>query len=173
MPTPASGAISLSDVNIEKGVASNTTIDMGGSVFRTITGIASGAVSLANAYNKNWWTLNSGSYAYQTATVDGRWVTSYTKAFAAVRPKTLQAGGRIEQLDWDGDVSYSIDIYYNSSGWVNVASGWNGLAAWTSWNWSTTIALTREELATQWRINVSARANGGDQTVYFSEWYTT
>ena len=53
MPTPASGTISVSDINIELGNASNAPGGLGDSRFRGLARIDSGAISLNNFYNKS------------------------------------------------------------------------------------------------------------------------
>lgn len=52
MTLPASGAISLSQVNVELGLSSTASINMGASNVRTLFGVASGAISMSNGYGK-------------------------------------------------------------------------------------------------------------------------
>lgn len=53
MPLPASGSISLSQVNVELGVASTTAISMNQATVRTLFGVPSGAISMSNGYGKS------------------------------------------------------------------------------------------------------------------------
>jgi hypothetical protein len=53
MPTPASGVISISDINTELGNASTATGGLGDARFRGLARIDSGAISLNNFYNKS------------------------------------------------------------------------------------------------------------------------
>lgn len=59
MPLPASGAISLFDVNVELGLTGTTTITMNDAIVRTLFGQASGAVDLNTGHGKaNTFTFN-------------------------------------------------------------------------------------------------------------------
>lgn len=78
MALPASGAISLSQVNVELGLASGAAIGMGASNVRTLFGIASGSISMSNGYGKSnrkkvTVTLTSGvnNYVLNTAKAAG------------------------------------------------------------------------------------------------------
>lgn len=53
MALPESGAISLSQVNVELGNASNAVISMGDADVRALFGVASGAISMSNGYGKS------------------------------------------------------------------------------------------------------------------------
>lgn len=53
MTLPASGAISLSQVNVELGLSSTASINMGAANVRTLFGVASGAISMSNGYGKS------------------------------------------------------------------------------------------------------------------------
>jgi hypothetical protein len=52
MTLPASGAISMSQVNTELGASSTTTRGLGDSAVRSLFGVASGAISMSNGYGK-------------------------------------------------------------------------------------------------------------------------
>lgn len=53
MTLPASVAISLSQVNVELGRASNAAISLNDSAVRSLLGVASGGVSLSNGFGKS------------------------------------------------------------------------------------------------------------------------
>jgi hypothetical protein len=53
MALPASGAISLNDVNVELGLSGTATITMNDSAVRTLFGVASGAITMNNGYGKS------------------------------------------------------------------------------------------------------------------------
>ena len=53
MPTPASGVISISDINTELGNSSTATGGLGDARFRGLARIDSGAIAMNNFYNKS------------------------------------------------------------------------------------------------------------------------
>lgn len=53
MALPASGAISLNQVNVELGSAGTTSINMNSAAVRGLFGVASGAISMSNGYGKS------------------------------------------------------------------------------------------------------------------------
>jgi len=52
MTLPVSGAISFNDINVELGVAGTTQASLGQASFRTLAGVASGAISMSDFYGK-------------------------------------------------------------------------------------------------------------------------
>lgn len=52
MTLPTSGALSLSQVNTELGLAANTAISLNQANVRSLAGVASGAISMSNLYGK-------------------------------------------------------------------------------------------------------------------------
>jgi len=53
MPLQTTGAISLSDVNVELGRSATNTINMNETVVRTLAGVATGAISMSDFYGKS------------------------------------------------------------------------------------------------------------------------
>lgn len=53
MTLPASGQISISQVSVELGRASNATTSLGESAVRTLAGVPSGAISMSNLWGKS------------------------------------------------------------------------------------------------------------------------
>ena len=53
MTLQSSGAISLSNVNVELGRSSTAQISLGETAVRNLAGVASGAISLSNLYGKS------------------------------------------------------------------------------------------------------------------------
>lgn len=100
MTLPASGAISLSQVNTELGLSSTANISMGNSNVRTLFGVSSGAISMSNGYGKA--NQFSFSIASNTANLD-------------VRAAALSAG-------WNGTskvvctINSGVYVYSNSTG---------------------------------------------------------
>lgn len=64
MTLQRSGPISLGNVAVELGHASNTTTSLGKAAVRTLVGVASGQISLSNLYgksNESFWYATFGS----------------------------------------------------------------------------------------------------------------
>lgn len=76
MTLPASGAISLSDVNTELGYSSTAQISLNDSAVRTLAGVSSGAISLQDLQGKS----NTFSFTISSNTAD---VNLRTAALAA------------------------------------------------------------------------------------------
>lgn len=53
MTLPASGPISINNINVELGVAGTTTASLGQASFRSLAGVASGPISMSNFYGKS------------------------------------------------------------------------------------------------------------------------
>lgn len=53
MTLPVSGAISFNNINVELGVAGTTQASLGQTSYRTLAGVASGAISMSNFWGKS------------------------------------------------------------------------------------------------------------------------
>ena len=53
MTLPASGPISFNNINVELGVSGTTQASLGQASYRTLAGVASGAISMSNFYGKS------------------------------------------------------------------------------------------------------------------------
>ena len=63
MPLPASGQITLNQVNVELGISGTTQRGLGDSTTRTLFDVASGQIAMSNGYGKaNTFTLNISSH---------------------------------------------------------------------------------------------------------------
>ena len=60
MTLPASGSISLSQVNTELGRSSTAALSMNDSGLRTLFGVGSGQISMSSGYGKSSYTAPSG-----------------------------------------------------------------------------------------------------------------
>ena len=85
MTLPSSGAISLNDVNVELGNSGTASIDMNSSDVRTLFGIASGEIEMADGYGKSAFTgyiatggtiTTDGNYKVHTFTSSGTFSVS-------------------------------------------------------------------------------------------------
>ena len=67
MTLPASGAISLNQVNVELGLSGTTSINMNQASVRTLFGVPSGAISMSNGYGKSNRAVISSTISANTA----------------------------------------------------------------------------------------------------------
>ena len=67
MTLPVSGAISFNNINVELGVAGTTQASLGQSSYRTLAGVASGAISMSNFYGKSNRATASYTFSANTA----------------------------------------------------------------------------------------------------------
>lgn len=67
MTLPASGPISLNNVNVELGLSGTTSINMNQASVRTLFAVPSGAISMSNGYGKSNRSVISHTFASNTA----------------------------------------------------------------------------------------------------------
>lgn len=100
MTLPVSGAISFNNINVELGVAGTTQASLGQASYRSLAGVASGAISMSNFYGK------ANQFAFTIAT---------NQVNANLRSLALAAG-------WNGTskvvatINSGVWVYSNSTG---------------------------------------------------------
>ena len=94
MPLPSSGSISLGQVSVELGRASNATTSLGETAVRTLFGVPSGQISMSQGYGKaNQFSFtvssNQTNADLRTLAINAGW-NQITKVVAtiATRPNT-------------------------------------------------------------------------------------
>jgi hypothetical protein len=92
----SSGQLSFDDINLETVVASGTTASLGQASFRTLSGVASGQISISNFYGKS--TLSQypfSAYSFTTPGLDSGGGSPYTKP-GKVKPTIgVNSGGSV------------------------------------------------------------------------------
>ena len=100
MTLPASGAISLNNVNVELGLAGTTSINMNQASVRTLFGKASGAISMSDGYGKSngisatgGTITTSGGYKIHTFTSSGTFTVSSVPSGKTIDYLVVAGGG--------------------------------------------------------------------------------
>ena len=87
MPLPASGSISMNQVNVELGAAGTTQRSLNDAAVRTLFGVASGQISMSNGWGKSNFPGALGTYqssqgGYYTGTQSGYYLWATTTSVA-------------------------------------------------------------------------------------------
>ncbi|MFM0263335.1 hypothetical protein [Paraburkholderia sediminicola] len=116
MTLPASGAISMSQINVELTRAPNAPLTLNDPMVRLLAGVSSGAISLSNLYGKNGQAFNGNLHITGNATND---------------PNTVWMGGIFGTLIQaaNGDLSVGFDSAPNWGGNVTVTNNTTGASA--------------------------------------------
>lgn len=128
MALQSSGAISINNINVELGKAGTTTSSLGQSDFRTLAGVASGAISMSNFYGKSNWIYNTGLFVGMT--------NNTTPAGFTASADTTNKYGTWEPY-------YAFD---NNTG-TNVTWGWPTADRYVSLTWTNPIKITEIKFA--------------------------
>ena len=100
MTLQSSGAISLSNVNVELGRSSTAQISLGETAVRNLAGVASGAISLSNLYGKSSVTVQLASaYSAIHYPLSGT-ATAGFELNASGDVRTLQNTAYFDEGDW-------------------------------------------------------------------------
>jgi len=113
MTLPVSGALSVNAINVELGSAGTTTASLGQASYRSLAGVASGAISMSNFYGK---TKPSTNFSFSIAS---------NQTNANLRSLAVSAG-------WDGTASVTATV--NSGVYVySTSTSTAGLTIDGSW----------------------------------------
>ena len=129
MTLPASGPISLNNVNVELGLAGTTPINMDQASVRTLFGKPSGVISMSDGYGKSNITVPTGLIVplYNTATVPSGW-----SSFASADGKMIVGAGVSYGVNTSGgSTSATVSGTLSSSGAHTVTSSGGNSAAGT------------------------------------------
>ena len=136
MALPSSGAISLSQVNVELSKASGASISMNDAAVRNLFGVASGAISMSNGHGKSAqdfrFTGSSSESAYVvtikpdgTITFDDGWGTTLTKYW--LQPVVAGQGAGAFQVQLYGSASNNQNHYINNTFTSAIGAGQTSL----------------------------------------------
>ena len=138
MALPASGQISINQVNVELGVAGTTQRSFNDSVLRTLFAVASGAISMSNGFGKsNALPVTPGS---QTFTSSGTFTVPSFNTLVVI----VQGGGGAGHFDPNGLTPDGYNAQAsgynatgqnctNASGTVNMAARYGGTSSFGSY----------------------------------------
>ena len=124
MTLQSSGAISLSDVNVELGRSSTATICMNCSAVRTLFGVSSGSISMSSGYGKSNIPVGSSTY-----TAPGTYtfvVPQHTTRLSGLAISGGAAGGRPSHYIYPCFSGYHVATTGNNSGYVYGGAGGYG-----------------------------------------------
>jgi hypothetical protein len=117
MALPASGAISLNDVNVELGLSATAPISLNDASVRTLFGVASGAIDMNDGYGKsnayNIVALGQSGSRDVWCSYDGITFTKFTNALPAACSVITYCNGRFIAAGYTGAASA---VYYSTNG---------------------------------------------------------
>lgn len=129
MTLPVSGAISFNAINVELGVAGTTTASLGQASYRTLAGVPSGAISLANFYGKTnrvvttvTISANTNNYVANTAKVAGYVAGKTDVTFVINSGVTVGSGST-------GSYAFAVDTSWAAGDTVRVTNAGQVLGA--------------------------------------------
>lgn len=151
MALPATGAISLNQVNTELQRAATAAISMNDTDVRTLAVKPSGAISMSDLHGKAWWTYKTGNFVTMTSN-------------SAPAPKTvndysaLPDGGAISGAEYL--------VYDNNTGsYRQKSTGWGGTRIGSQLNFGKSIKVRTVYMnaGLYWTPNTYATGNYGLQ----------
>ena len=120
MTLPASGAITMGDVNVELGYSSTATISLNDAAVRTLFGIPSGAISLNDGHGKS----NASFWIRTVAVNQNNYIVNQAALIA------LSASGQVNVLlDGGAEYWYGPPLVYANVNYLSITP----VGAITSW----------------------------------------
>jgi hypothetical protein len=118
MTLPASGAITLNNVNVELGLSGTAAITMNDTVVRTLFGVSSGAIAMSDGYGKsNAYNIvalgSTGTSRDVMCSYDGITFTKFTNALPADCSVITYCNGRFIAAGYTGAAAA---VYYSTNG---------------------------------------------------------
>jgi hypothetical protein len=164
MTLPASGAITLNNVNVELGLSGTAAITMNDTVVRTLFGVSSGAIAMSDGYGKsnayNIVALGQSGSRDVWCSYDGISFTKFTNALPASCTVITYCNGLFIAAGYTGAAAA---VYYSTNGstWSTGSADHFGYPSSIFTDGSSVVLMTYLIPYTGGYIGVSRSTDGG------------